>query len=44
MIKELTVLEKNKPQIEIVELEGNKTFEELGLVATEANEILNILV
>jgi len=35
---------KNKPQIETVELEGNKTFEELGLIAMDADEILNILI
>lgn len=35
---------KNKPQIETVELEGNKTFEELGLVGMDADEILSILV
>lgn len=35
---------KNKPQIETVELEGNKTFEELGLIGMEADDILSILV
>lgn len=33
----------NKPQIESVELQGNKTFEELGLYNMEADEILSIL-
>lgn len=34
----------NKPQIETVELKGNKTFEELGLIGMEADDILSILV
>ena len=34
----------NKPQIESVELIGDKTFEELGLSALSAADILNILI
>lgn len=34
----------NKPQIESIELIGNKTFEELGLNAIDTMEILDILI
>lgn len=34
----------NKPQIEEVELIGNKTFEELGLYSMDATDILSILI
>lgn len=34
----------NKPQIESVELIGDKTFEELGLTVLDAYDILNILI
>lgn len=34
----------NKPQIESVELIGDKTFEELGLSVLSASDILNILI
>lgn len=34
----------NKPQIESVELEGNKTFEELGLTGIDVIDILDILI
>lgn len=34
----------NKPQIEEVELIGNKTFEELGLYNMDATDILSILI
>ena len=33
----------NKPQIESIELIGDKTFEELGLSSLEVSDILNIL-
>ena len=33
----------NKPQIELVELVGNKTFEELGITAMSTTDIDNIL-
>ena len=33
----------NKPQIELVELVGNKTFEELGITAMEMADIDNLL-
>lgn len=34
----------NKPQIESIELTGDKTFEELGLSELDASDILNILI
>lgn len=34
----------NKPQIESVELIGDKTFEELGLYSMDATDILSILI
>lgn len=33
----------NKPKIELVELVGNKTFEELGITAMEMADIDNLL-
>ena len=33
----------NKPLIESVELQGDKTFEELGLSPIDADDIINIL-
>lgn len=33
---------RNKPSIETIELEGDKTFEELGLVAITEQEIKNL--
>lgn len=33
----------NKPQIESVELVGNKTFEELGLDAISADDLIEIV-
>lgn len=35
---------KNKPQIESVELVGNKTFPELGISPLDADDLLEILV
>lgn len=34
---------RNKPQIESVELIGNKSFEELGLVPITSDELIDIL-
>lgn len=34
---------KNKPQIESVELVGNKTFEELGLESIDNEELMSLL-
>lgn len=33
----------NKPQIESVQLEGNKTFGDLGMFPIETSDLLNIL-
>lgn len=35
---------RNKPQIESVELIGNKTFNDLGLTSMTADDLLEILV
>ncbi len=34
----------NKPQIETIELRGNKTFDDLGLVPIDADDLIGILI
>ncbi len=34
---------RNKPQIESVELLGNKSFDELGLIPLDADDLIEIL-
>ena len=34
---------RNKPQIESVELIGNKSFDELGLIPLDADDLIEIL-
>ena len=34
---------RNKPQIESVELSGNKSFDELGLIPLDADDLIEIL-